>query len=448
MTEPHLFLANMTPEEKYERVKAQNRARQRTYYAKNRDVFQVKKKEAVVLIQSRRGATPYGIEPEVINASHNEPAEPIHKPIHKPEVRAEVPEPIRIHSNKRKLKGKTYQKILDEWSGDGEHTLKTNITQLNGIYELLDTPREQVLDLHHADFVIARIMNRKKPNGDYYATASNVKLLQVLLKIISPSNRSVPLIPIPEEQVLIYKHKHDALDANVRENTETKKHNEVIGNWNDLVRQVLTKEGATSKAYVYLTLYDLLKCRDDMQLKIVKTEAEANDKETNYIVIPEKTGQTGLLILNRFKTDKGFSRKRISIKQEVVHLVKNYNHYQGYGGFLFGTGKQANFVSSLLEKYGMKLQGGGIDLLRKMLRAKDMLGVKSIDDEVKLAYDYGHSIKTAQATYSRVNKTPEVFSREPNTEPLNIEDITPKNPPVIAPKKYYDIRKVLTRIKR
>ena len=423
-----ILLSHLTDAEKYERKKEQDRARQKTYYNRNKDIFTAKKREATVQIQQVRQQghqLDFTAEPVV----HLAPVEPVRQAPVRAEPVAPVAVPTRINTARTKLKGVAYTKILDNWKDDSPHTLKTNTTQLNGLYELLDTPKKQVLDLHQADYVIAKILNRGKANGDNYSTASNVKILQVLLKLVSPSNKSAPLIPIPADQVLKYKQKHDALDATVRGNTENKKQTEVIGDWDELVRQVLAKEGQTSKAYVYLTLYNLLKCRDDLQLMIVKTEAEANDKKINYIVVPEQVG-TGLMILNHFKTDKGYDKKRVVMPPDVVQLVKGYGSYKGYGQFLFGAGKQANFVGSLLEKYGMKLQGGGVDLLRKMLRAKYMLNVKTMDDEVKLAYEFGHTLKTAQA----------VYAREQPSAPLVMET------PMVPAKKLYDIRDVIKKV--
>ena len=408
--ENRLFLLNLTDSEKYERKKAQDRARQRAYYNRNKEVFTAKKREATVQIRQVRQANNPQAEDEMTDQG-NDPYEPDNRQLDfgdepiapaEPE-RVDVPVPIRKQTAKSKLKGKTYAQILTAWKGDGEHTLKTNTTQLNGLYELLDkTPHTQVLDLHHAEYVIAVILNRRKNNGKQYAVASNVKLLQVLLKLVSPSDKTPPLVPIPADQVLLYKHKHDALDATVRGQTEAKKQSEAIGEWGALVSQVLAKEGAHSKAYVYLRLYDLLKCRDDMQLMTVKTVAEAQDTTKNYIVIPETAGQSGLVLLNRFKTDKGFDKKRVVIPAEIVQLVKSYGYYKGYGQYLFGSGKQANFVGSLLKKYHMKLQGGGIDLLRKILRAKYMKHITTFDEEARLAHEFGHTLKTAQAVYARV----------------------------------------------
>lgn len=429
-----LLLANLTDAEKYERKKAQDRARQQAYYNRNKDIFTAKKREATVQIQQVRQQSnhlDFTTEPVVhlANVVRNEPV------VRNQPEQTEVPVPPRVNTNRTNLKGIAYTKIVKAWEGDGPHTLKTNMTQLNGLYQLLQTHKKQVLDLHQADYVIAKILNREKANGDKYSTASNVKILQVLLKLVAPSNKSAPPIPIPADQVLKYKQKHDALDATVRSNTENKKKTEVIGDWDELVRQVLAKEGPTSKSYVYLVLYNLLKCRDDLQLMIVKTETEANDKKVNYIVVPEATEESGLLVLNHFKTDKGYDKKRVVMPPDVVQLVRGYGSYKGYGQFLFGAGKQANFVGSLLDKYGMKLHGGGVDLLRKMLRAKYMLNVKTIDDEVKLAYEFGHTLKVAQAVYAREQPPAPLAMETPNVPAKKLYYIGDVMIPVLKPKR-------------
>ena len=52
--ENRLFLLNLTDAEKYERKKAQDRARQRAYYNRNKEVFTAKKREATVQIRQVR----------------------------------------------------------------------------------------------------------------------------------------------------------------------------------------------------------------------------------------------------------------------------------------------------------------------------------------------------------------------------------------------------------
>ena len=148
---------------------------------------------------------------------------------------------------------------------------------------------------------------------------------------------------------------------------EKKKQTEVVLKYSAYLKIIQTEFGKDSEQFLITSLYNEMPLRDDFQLEIVKTVADASDDDLQYIVIPTNVKTRITIIINKYKTASKYGQIKETVSVALSGLIRKFiaSKDRTYGDFLFGTRKQnTDFVSKMNAQVNIK---GGINLIRHMI---------------------------------------------------------------------------------
>lgn len=348
-------------DEKLERIRELNRARQSRFHALHKDAQNEKRRELYKLGRSSLKQIETPREEYVGNNVdlHNE------KVLTYEEA---------VKSLEKVIEKKT---TLNKYKQDLKRLIL--ITECENLIQCFKSPRE----------MIERIENGIKAKGEEYSINTKKSLYQTILFMISHFK-----LNIPEKHIKTFKNKFE--EYKIMSSDQTKQNAETeIMTFTDYIEDVLNHFGQNSKMYILTLLYDELTLRDDFILKMINKKEEAVGN-TNYIVIP-KTGKL-TLIINSYKTEAKYGVITHLISTKLSKMIRTYISTNNIENYLFGNKKLTSFVSLSNKEMGMK---GGISEFRHMKITEELNSVKITPEErVKLAEKMKHSPAT-QLNYIR-----------------------------------------------
>lgn len=351
-------LSNMTDDEKYQHQLKLNRERQRKYYQANKDKILGKKKTT-----------------RESNCQQCETAEP------------ELPQNTDVIQRLRT--------ILEADPTVKAGSVKTHcdslkafmrITECADLGKCLKSPKKIIDMLENAD------SNR----GTVFSVNSKKAYIEGVIVAITRLK-----LKIPQSAVKKYDEYFNKLKILSKNQTIEKAISEPVENFNTYLTKAKEVFGATSKQYLLAKVYNEAPLRDDFhRLKIVATDKEATESDTNYIKVP-RSGNARV-ITNKYKTDKRYGVIRIDLTNGLTNLIREYINSNNirYGEGLFGNSKSlSDFASKMNKSLGYK---GGVSLFRNMKVSTELEG-KAMNDatlRLELANKMGHAPVT-QYSYLR-----------------------------------------------
>jgi len=244
--------------------------------------------------------------------------------------------------------------------------------------------------------IIDIINNSTKPNGDPYSINTKKALYQMIIYLIDKLNFriSAKIKQKYIEQFEVYK-------INSNDETLQKQETSQIPTFSDYLNRIKDEYGVESKIYVLSKLYEEVTLRDDFMLIIKPTIKDANDDNSNYIVIPKKENLT--LIVNQYKTSDKYKQIKVKLSLPLSKIIRKYFEREKltYDEYLFGDKPLSSFVSKMNKKIG--ITGiKAINLYRNM-SVTDLLNKKpTAQQRQKLSAQMAHAPLT-QIKYLRTN---------------------------------------------
>jgi hypothetical protein len=223
-------------------------------------------------------------------------------------------------------------------------------------------------------------------------TIKNDSMKLSLLKSIS-KYRKVNGLP-NEKILLLMKNTNELLAEKYKNRNILIKQNNSLPTYEYMVNELdkLYKEGEWKKYIINYLLLKLSIRNRDLDLKIVRTKADASDDNTNYIVI-KKT--SSMFIRNVYKTSKTYGKKINLIKSKK--FVKAVNEYIGDKTFVNLLGYELKNTSNLSNVVRRQTTGRlkESDVLKIVLSSKN-----SLDQATKIGLNRGTNVQTLNSNYN------------------------------------------------
>lgn len=181
---------------------------------------------------------------------------------------------------------------------------------------------------------------------------------------------------------------------------EEKQQSTAYPTFDEYLDKVLEKYGENSKEYLVSYLYSLFTVRDNFKEMTLIDNVKNNNKKDNFLLI---TRTNIKFIINVFKTKGKFERLEYTVTDEKLKDLlkqwiedpKNVTNRKKNGNYLFGKTSLSPFVSKLNKSLGYT-DHSAINIYRHM-RVSDVHQKKDItfEERKKLADTMGHSITVA-----------------------------------------------------
>jgi hypothetical protein len=170
--------------------------------------------------------------------------------------------------------------------------------------------------------------------------------------------------------------------------------------FDDYIKKIEDKFGKESKQYVVVSLYHELPLRDDMQLKIVDSVKATKDKEFNYLVLNKSP--KGRVVIHNYKTSKGLGTIDKELTTRLTNILKKYMNSKDDKDrqYLFSDKKMSSYVQKMNKAIGLK---SGINLMRHMAVTEFLNEPNTAEQKVQKSADMGHSTST-QKKYKQTKK--------------------------------------------
>jgi hypothetical protein len=202
-------------------------------------------------------------------------------------------------------------------------------------------------------------------------------------------------IPIKSDKKIKYEDQIQISDVVSSQELEVKNNNVSIPKFSEYLNKVIQHFGINSREYLISKMYEELKCRDDLQLILVRDYIKANP-EKNYIIVNEFDQAN--VIINKYKTADRYGPINVKLSSELTNLIKNYilTHKIDNDELFFNTKNNSTIVSKMNKKLGYE-GFGAINLFRKMIASdsKDL----PLKEQLKVAKQMTHSLKVHNSNY-------------------------------------------------
>lgn len=375
--------------EKYEKQKAQDRARQRTYYAKNKTAIlekrkltnATKKKTLNSALQKLAISTP--VEENVVLQIEEE------------EEKEEEEEEETVGPNSNYTQDEIVSLIKNDNNIQSENTRKTYISSIRRAFRMT-----KCKDLKSCLKSYRKMINNIEDST--YKTNSIKQTLQTILFVNDSYNIFMNLFSKKLGSDL-KKHFQTAFEKSKdksRKELKEKQKTQEYPSFKELISKAKSKFGQKSKEYLIILLYSQFTVRDNFgELKIISDEIE-DDGKNNFLL---KTTKVLKFIINDFKTAGKFQQLHYIVPKGELYTLINWwidNKKLAFGSYLFGKTKMSSFISKTNEKLGYKSLGG-VNLYRHA-RITDLYKNKNIsfEERHKLTQEMGHGMMT-QERYRR-----------------------------------------------
>ena len=358
----------MSEIEQLNKIKEQNRNRQKAYYERHKEMLNAK----------RRAIYAKGVQ---------------EKPQPEPVKQAHVGEFKTDFSKTRKI---TYEQAINglnslDITTTTRHTYKQDLKRLMKISDCND---DLIKCFRDHDKIIDIIENLTKLNGEPYAINTKKNLYQMILYLIDNLHLPITTTIKHNYKDVFENYKIKSFDVNKEKVTQAP-----IYTFKQYLEKVKTEFGADSKMFVLSSLYFEVTARDDFILEIVSAIKEANDDNTNYMVVTKKGDLT--LILNAYKTSNKYGQIKVKLSSALSKMIRRYMERENltYGDYLFGDKNLSSFVSKNNKKLNIN---DGTNYYRHMSTTDLLKTEPNENTRRELAERMGHSPIT-QLQYLRNN---------------------------------------------
>lgn len=386
--------AILTAQQKLDKIKEQNKTRQKKFYALNaekiRSTRRAKYKTMADAVKTLKGlplVDPYQYTPNDDDQFQEiEIAPVVTKKGRKvktviPAATALVPVTYPRPFNPKEHY-KTYQDIMSKLSPLTQAQYKTHIKILFKILGTTNYLKTLMIAKPNLDAINTARFGKK--DEKLYKTNSKKAFVQGMLITMTQLS-----LPVPDDQHKKYKQAFEVLRLQSIEENNLKAKTKPVILFAKYLEKVKEHYGDLSKQYVISKLYNEITVRDDFHLKLVKTLAENTDKLEQYLVVPTAVKQPLTIIINHYKTVKKYGVIQETLSESLSQLIRDYIKANkiGYGKYLFGKSvHNSTYVSKMNKEIGMP---GAISEYRHM-KASEIV-YQSAEERVLLAHKMKHS---------------------------------------------------------
>jgi len=253
-----------------------------------------------------------------------------------------------------------------------------NFSDCNDVYKCIKKPKE----------IINLIETSTQKNGRLpYSTNTKIGFVVAILKAIDELD-----LQLPKGTKAKYNDYRKTLEIKSVGEHAAKQQTEKVEDIDIYLEKVKQKFGELSRENVISQLYNEATVRDDFYLKVIKSARENTDKNDNYIVVPANKKSNLKVIINSFKTEKGYDVLEFDLTANLSSLIRRFidaNKIE-YNSRLFGVPKKfTDYISKMNKKIGYP---GSITKFRQMRIAKVLSDINVTPEiRVKLANSMGHS---------------------------------------------------------
>jgi hypothetical protein len=166
----------------------------------------------------------------------------------------------------------------------------------------------------------------------------------------------------------------------------------------DTLRDLIVNEyNSGSKEDIILCLYTEVPKRDDFHLKIVVNETDTTEN-INYIIVPNKKTANVSIFIKRHKTDGKYDAEVEPLSTELSNKIRNYltKNELKTNDYLFKEAKMGTFIKSMFAKVGKPNIKGSTELRKTII--SNVLNNKetTVEQAGQLAKTMKHNIQTQQ----------------------------------------------------
>ena len=362
----------MTPVERLEIIKEQNRIRAKRYYENNK--AKILKKRAD---QKKQCTDAIKCIETKCNCDEEKPKE---TPKEKPKEKQK--------KSKTMLSQEESSTQLKELI-ENENSHKFYDNNLKTLVHILGCDDFNKC-LKRAKTVIYKIENatQKKDPTKLYSVNSKKGIYQSILKLIDTLG-----IPISDNAHKLYENRFEIMNTASHDQTKERIQKEEVLDFNVYKQKVKNFFGESSKESIITSLYELSGFRDNLNVIIVSTLPKETDK--NFIVIPSSKTKNLKFILNDYKTSGKYNQDIINIPKDLSIVIRKYmeNNNIQYNDYLFGKSKLSGFIKKFNDKMDLPIT---INKLRQMKVSKVLNNNPSIEERVKLGREMKHSTTTSE----------------------------------------------------
>lgn len=406
--------------EKFNKKKAQDRARQRAYYERNKANVLNRQKKAREIKSTANKQT----QNELNECYNNDPEpEPDYTQMENVviEKQVDVSDLNNIDFTEKEL----LSIIKNDKSINSANTRDTYYHDIIRVFQLTGCPNFKKC-LTSYKKMMENIINGKKPKKiskkkqketeekqsepELYAINTIKQTIQTILYVGTHYMNDFKTI-FSDKKAKDIKQYFDTQYQKYKElskiETEEKQQSTVYPTFVEYLDKVLEKYGENSKEYVVSYLYSLFTVRDNFKKMTLIDNMKNNNKKDNFLLI---TRTKIMFIINDFKTKNKYERLEYTVTDEKLKDLlkqwiedpKNVTNRKKNGNYLFGKTSLSPFVSKLNKSLGYT-DHSAINIYRHM-RVSDVHQNKDItfEERKKLADSMAHSITVASA-YIRKN---------------------------------------------
>jgi hypothetical protein len=363
-----------------EKVKEQNKMRQRKFYAANKERIKDKKK------QDRADLKAFRSGDKVQSSPPPEPESPVHQPAVVEQSRStkilyNQDVIMKMIQNSTTLSDETKERYRKEVKA------LFRVTKCDDLLKCLSNFKKIKKELETSKMII-------DPTKTYSVNTIK-KFIEGVLVIIDKIG-----VPVKNDIANQYRELLEIYKLNSTAKREAEQAAKEAGAGaivfiDTILEKVEEKFGKNSKQYLVTSFYKDAPMRDNMGGLIVIPSIRQNDNsKTNYAVVPRK-GDC-ILVFNQYKTDKRYGQLKFTLNKQTSELLRNYINKHGvtYDNKLFpeySKGKMSSFIGGYLKKCGF--EDGNINYIRHSVATEDFDKHNLTPEEkVRLSRKMAHSV--------------------------------------------------------
>ena len=286
-------------------------------------------------------------------------------------------------------------KIPNETKGN----IKFRVDSFKTIIKILKTPlyKAFITKITSNPTLVIKSIKEAEFRGKKYATRSILAYFNCILFLLD----KYPDIKIAKDKKKLYKDQSDVLKyiADEQGDEKKKKLEETGGlpSYDEYLNKVVETFGEDGREYLIAKLYQEIKARDDLILKVVKTRDEVVDDD-NYLIIGK--GPQANVVINSYKTVKKYGEFEVKLSNSLTSLIRKYlkNNQISYNEYLFNTKGLSVIVGRMNKTLGI-IGYGATNVFRKMLQTDSDNSDETPEQRLKLANELKHSMATAKKSY-------------------------------------------------
>jgi hypothetical protein len=289
--------------------------------------------------------------------------------------------------------------LISSIPNETKGNIKFRIDSFKTIIKILKTPlyKAFITKITSNPTLVIKSIKEAEFRGKKYATRSILAYFNCILFLLD----KYPDIKIAKNKKMLYKNQSDILNylADEQGDEKKKKLEETGGlpSYDEYLNKVVETFGEDGREYLIAKLYQEIKARDDLILKVVKTRDDVVDND-NYLII--NGGQQANVVINSYKTIKKYGEFDVKLSNSITSLIRKYlkNNKISYNDYLFNTKGLSVIVGRMNKALGVTGYGA-TNVFRKMLQTDSDKSGASPEERLQLAKELKHSMATAKKSY-------------------------------------------------